>query len=267
MAITTLDGAIAGMQPARFIAKAATGTLVAGRPESLWGIAGSPGPGAYDTTLNGVTLTGPVDGQIPRTNPSSGNAYLARLTGSATQAGAFLLMDRIWHNGGIDITGAGPEFITSPTWPARSADGTTNGDGVLIALEVSATVGAGTPTIAVDYTNQAGVGTRTGFNVLATTASAAAGAVYFIGLQAGDTGVRSVEKITLGATWTSGTVHLVAYRLLAVLEIPIANGTNALDLVGGGMPRIYDGTVPWLAFVPNTTTTSTIVGSYVETHG
>ena len=31
--------------------------------------------------------------------------------------------------------------------------------------------------------------------------------------------------------------------------------------------RIYDGTVPWLVFVPNTTTASVVSGSYIETHG
>lgn len=94
MAITTLDGVLAGMQIPRIIAKSITATLVAGRPASLWSLAGSPGAGAFDNTLNGVTLTGPVNGQIPRTNPSSGNAYLARLTAGATQAGVLMVLDR-----------------------------------------------------------------------------------------------------------------------------------------------------------------------------
>jgi hypothetical protein len=267
MAITTLDGAIAGMQPPRFLAKSVTATLVAGRPASLWSLAGSPGAGAFDTTLNGVTLTSPINGQIPRTNPSSGNAYLARLSAAATQAGSLLLLDRLWHNGGYTITSTGAQNSTTPTWPARDMDGTTFGRGVFLAVEVSAATGAGTPTITISYTNKAGVAGRTATNIIATVASSAIGATYFIGLQAGDDGVQSVQSLTLSATWTSGTINLVAYRLLAQLEIPIANGTNAIDLVSSGMPRIYDGTVPWLVFVPNTTTASIITGSYVETHG
>lgn len=54
MAITTLDGAIAGMQTPRFVTKALSGTLVAGRPHSFWGVAGSPGAGARNATLNGA---------------------------------------------------------------------------------------------------------------------------------------------------------------------------------------------------------------------
>lgn len=270
MAITTLDGVIAGMQAPRFIAKSVTATLVAGRPASLWSLAGSPGAGSFDTTLNGVTLSSTsalVNGQIPHFNPASGNAHLARLTAGATQAGVLLLLDRLWHNGGFTITSTGAQSITSPTWPARSADGTTNGDGVLLAVEISAATGAGTPTITVGYTNQAGTASRTATNVQATVASSAIGATYFIGLQAGDTGVRSVQSLTLSATWTSGTMNLVAYRMIAALEIPVANTTAAIDAVTGGMPRLYDGTVPWLVFVPNTTTASIITGTYVETHG
>lgn len=267
MAITTLDGAIAGMQPPRQIAKRVTATLVAGRPASLWSLAGQPGAGAFDSTLNGVTLTGPQNGQIPRTNPGSGNAYLARLSAGATQAGVLLLLDRLWHNGGYTITSTGAQSITSPTWPARDVAGSTNGDGVCLAVEVSAATGAGTPTITIAYTNSSGTASRSATNVQATVASSAIGATYFIGLQAGDTGVRSVQSLTLSATWTSGTINLVAYRMLAALEIPVANCTNAIDVVTGGMPRIYDGTVPWLVFVPNTTTASIITGTYVETHG
>jgi hypothetical protein len=258
------------------IAKAVTATLVAGRPASLWSLAGSPGAGGFDTTLNGVTLSSTsalVNGQIPHFNPATGNAYLARLSATATQAGTLLLLDRIWHNGGYTITSTGAQNSTTPTWPSRcptsGTDDTpaTTGLGVLLALEISAATGAGTPTITISYTNQAGTAGRSATNIAATVASSAIGATYFIGLQAGDTGVRSVQSLTLSATWTSGTMNLVAYRVLAALELPGANIPNAIDAITGGLPRIYDGTVPWLVFVPNTTTASLIQGTYVETHG
>lgn len=258
------------MQIPRFFQKAVTATLVAGRPASLWSLGGSPGAGSFNTTLNGVTLSSSssmVAGQIPHVDPGSGNAYLARLTGAATQAGVLLLLDRLWHNGGYTITSTSAQNSTTPSWPSRSADGTANGDGVLLACEISAATGAGTPTITCAYTNQAGTGTRSATNVQATVASSAIGATYFIGLQAGDTGVRSLQSVTLSATWTSGTMNMVAYRLLAALEIPIAGVTNAIDMVTGGMPRLYNGVVPWLVFLPNTTTASIVTGSYVETQG
>lgn len=267
MAITTLDGAIAGMQFPRYIAKAVTGTMVAGRAWTTWALGGSPGAGAYDATLNGVALSASVNGQIPFTNPSSGNAYLARFTGTATQAGVLVLADRIWHNGGYTITSTAAQNSTTPAWPSRSIGGDTNGDGVLLALEISAATGAGTPTITISYTNQAGTAGRTGTNILATVATSAAGSMYMIGLQAGDTGVRSVQSLTLSATWTSGTMNLVAYRPIATLELPGALIPNAIDALTAGFPQMYSGSVPYLFFIPNTTTTSNITGSVVYTHG
>ena len=275
MPITTLDGAIAGFRPPMRFAKAVTATLVAGRPASLWSLGGAPGAGAFDSTLNGVTLSSTsalVAGQIPHYDSAS-NSYLARFAANATQAGLLLLLDRLWHNGGYTITSTSAQNSTTPTWPSRcptsGSDDTpsANGHAVMLAVEVSAATGAGTPTITISYTNQAGTASRTATNIIATVASSAIGATYFIGLQAGDTGVRSVQSLTLSATWTSGTINLVAFRELAALELPGAFIPNALDVITGGMPRIYNGTVPWLVFIPNGTSATNVQGTYMETHG
>jgi hypothetical protein len=276
MTISTVDQAGAGMRIPVWIAKAVTATLVAGRPASLWSLAGSPGAGGFDTTLNGVVLSSTsalVNGQIPHFNPATGNSHLGRLSGSATQAGKILLLDRLWHNGGYTITSTAAQNSTTPTWPSRCPTSgtddtpTTTGRGVLLALEISAATGAGTPTITISYTNEAGTASRTATNIIATVASSAIGATYFIGLQAGDVGVRSVQSLTLSATWTSGTMNLVAYRILAEMEMPGAFIPNAIDWLTSGAPRIYDGAVPWLVFVPNTTTATNFSGTYVETQG
>jgi hypothetical protein len=276
MAITTQDGVLNGAQTIRMFAKVATPTLVAGRPQSLWGLGGMPGAGAFDNTLNGVVLSSSStvpNGAIPHFDPASNQAYLARFAAMATQAGMLLLCDRLWHNGGITITSTSAQNITSPTWPARcptsGLDETpaTTGLGVHLALEVSGATGAGTPTITISYTNQDGTAGRTATNIAATVASSAAGATYLIGLQAGDQGVRSVQSITLSATWTSGTINLVAYRLLAMLPLIAGNVGNADDALTGNLPQIYNGTVPYLMFIPTTTTATIVVGSYGETHG
>jgi hypothetical protein len=275
VAITTLDGIFAGLRPPIEFAKSVTATLVAGRPASLWSLGGMPGAGSFDTTLNGVTLSSSStipNGAIPHYDPASGNAYLAYLDAMANQAGRLLVLDRIWHNGGYTITSTSAQNSTTPAWPNRNPtsgtdDTATNtGLGVMLALEISAATGAGTPTITVSYTNQAGTSGRTATNIIATVASSAIGATYFIGLQAGDTGVRSVQSVTLSATWTSGTMNLVAYRKLASIPLQ-AQIPNQADALTGLGTRIYNGTVPWLVFVPNTTTASVITGSYTETHG
>lgn len=270
MSITTLDGALAGMRPPVQFAKATTATLVAGRPASLWSLNGAPGPGSFDTTLNGVALSSSsalVNGQLYHQDPVSGSSYLARFSAAAAQGGKLLLLDRLWHNGGFTITSTSAQSITSPTWPARDANAATAGQGVMLAVEVSAATGAGTPTLTVSYTNQAGTSGRTAANIDATLASSAIGAFYRIGLAAGDTGVQSVQSLTLSATWTSGTINMVAYRLLAELELPSAYVPNALDALTSGFPLIPNGAVPFLVFIPNSATATPVSGSYVETQG
>ena len=84
---------------------------------------------------------------------------------------------------------------------------------------------------------------------------------------AGDLGVRAVTSYQQNATWTSGTAHIVLFRILAVLDCASANVGNAVDAVTGGMPRIYNGSVPFLVQIPSATTATNITGQYIETHG
>jgi hypothetical protein len=275
MAITTLDGAIAGMQPTWPFSKAATPTLVAGKPQSLWYLAGVPGAGAAPAaSLNGANLvssgglTSNIAGQLPWLDPGSGNSYLARLVADASIGGNLLLCDRLWHNGGYTITSTGAQSSTTSAWPARDINGSTNGVGVLFGLEVSAATGANAPTITVTYTNSGGTGSRTGAFIFPTAASASIGSFFPIGLQAGDVGVQSLQSIQFGGTaWASGTVNMVAYRVVASLEIPNVYVPNAIDLVTGGMSQFFNGSVPFLIFIPSSTTASLISGGYAVTQG
>lgn len=267
MAITTLDGALAGMRPPESYAKALSGTLVAGRPYTNFYAAGIPGAAVAPTPgLAGAALTS-YSGQIPVPS-ASGNTHLARFSGvSSAQAGMLLLCDRLWHNSGFTITQTTAQTVNSLTWPARDKNGATNGDGVYLGVEISGATGTGTPTITVSYTNSANTAGRTGTNTVATVASSAAGTFYPIGLAAGDTGVRSVQTLTLSATWTSGTMHLVAYRVLASLELSAAGLPNAVDALTSGMPRVYDNSVPFMIYIPQTTTSTQLTGQVIFTQG
>lgn len=267
MAITTLDGAIAGMQYARNFAKAVTGTMVAGRLISTWGLAGNPGAGSYNGTLNGTTVNSSDAGSLNFTNPVSGNTYLARFLGQATISGQLILCDRLWHNGGITITSTSSQAISSPTFPARDALGATNGDGVLLGIEVSATTGAGTPTITMGYTNSQGTTLRTATNIEPTVASTVLRTFHRIGLQAGDVGVRAVSSIQLSATWTSGTINVVAYRPICSIALSNANTPSMLDSLTSGFPQIFNDSSLFFLFVPSTTTTSNISGEVVWSQG
>jgi hypothetical protein len=244
----------------------------------MWGVAGSPGAGAFDTTLNGVTLDSTATGAIPRANPASGKAYVFGLsanagTNGAAQSGVFWLIDRLWHNGGFTITATTAQTIVSPTWPSRcptsAIDDTpsTGGYSVLLGLEVSVATGAGTPTATISYTNSAGTAGRSGAMIAAGQASSPAQSFYPIGLQAGDTGVRSVQSLTLSATWTSGTINLVAYRILGAVSALSVGMLSQADWYALGSQRIYDGAC--LSFLYNSPAASItgLSGQFTETQG
>jgi hypothetical protein len=268
VAITSLDQVIAGCQPPEHFLRTTAGLEGAGIKHSLFYNTGRPGQGSANAAgLAGAALTS-VAGQIPRANPASGNAYLARLSVASSNAGTLLLADRLWHNSGIAVATTTAQTVNSVTWPARDAQGATNGEGVMVALEVSASTtnaGAITNTV-ISYTNSAGVAGRTA-SLPSAPATALLGTFLPFTLAAGDTGVRSIQSITLGTSYVSGTIHLVAYRLLSTIGVPVANVEFSVDAVTAGFPRLYNNTVPFLIWLPAVSTATTLTGQYIETHG
>ena len=269
MAITTIDGVIAGFQIPKPMVKAGVSMSAAGamRGYTLWYANGNPGAGAAPTAgINGVAVSGnSVQGQIPRTDPGSGNAYLARLSVNASTAGVMMLIDRLWENSGLSVTSTSAQGITPATLPSRSGDGTTNGAQVMAGIEWSGAGGAGTPTVTLTYTDQSGGTGKTGTFVGVTTPPV--GTFEIFTLAAGDTGVRAPTSFIQNATRTSGTMHLVLFRILAQVEVSANNIGNALDALTGGMPQLYNGTVPQLLWFPSVTTATNFTGTYIETQG
>lgn len=266
MAITTLDGVLAGMQPPVFIYKNNTVTTTAARFHSPFYAAGTPGAAAAPAPgIGGAALT-TYAGQIPWTNPSSGNSYLARFSAASNKAGIIILADRLWHNSGIDVTSTGAQTINSATWPARDMNGATDGAGVQIGVEVSTAMGAGTPTFTMVYTNSGGTGSKSTVTQ-AMVASMAVGSFIPVPLAAGDTGVRSIQTWTQSATMTSGAYHLVAYRILAKVDIYSAGMGMAVDSLTGGFVRLYDNTVPFPLFLPAGAATYDLYGQLIVSQG
>lgn len=268
MAITTLDGVVAGYQQPIFFHKVGATMEAAGQMHTFLYSAGSGLGAATANTeaIAGAALTS-YAGQVPYTNPSSGNAYLCRHSVASNQPGTFFLIDRMWHNSSMDETSTASQTVNSAAWPARDINGATDGDGVMIALEVStATTNGAQQTATVTYTNQDGTGSRTG--TITIPVSAVAGTFCPMSLQAGDTGVRSIQSIQFSATLGTGVTHLVAYR---VIDGPIvclaANSSNQSDFVGTGHVRCYDNTVPQPVVIPQATTAMTVWFGFQWVHG
>lgn len=271
MAIT-LDTIAAGFQAPQPILKvgvtmAAVGAL---RGYTPWYAAGNPGASTANAAgINGQAVTqalgATVDGRLRRTDPPGGtNAYLGRLAINASQAGTLWLIDRLWHNSGLVTTSTAAQAIAAAALPARSGDGTVNGANVMAAVEWSAVGGAGVPTVTLTYTDQDGNAGATG--TLTGVAAPPAGTVEIFTLAAGDTGIRAPTSFIQSATRTSGTMHLILFRMLAQVEVTSANIGNAIDALTSGRPREFDGTTLQLLWFPSATTAVNLSGGYIETH-
>jgi hypothetical protein len=260
MAITTLDGIIAGLKPPVPFLKNGAATT-AGRWYSPLYVAGMPGAAAAPSPgAAGAALT-TYAGALPFSNPASGNSYLARFSAAANVAGRLRLCDRLWHNSGLSVTSTSAQTVNSAAFPARDRNGTTNGQDILIGLEVTTVMGAGTPAINLSsYTNQDGTTGKVG-PTFAMPTTAAVGSFFEFPLAAGDSGVRAISTYTANATMTSGAFSLVAYRILAELDIQLGNTGLVLDAIAAGFPQLYDNTVPFLLWLPATTTAPTLTGS------
>jgi hypothetical protein len=268
MAITTLDGAIAGMRAPQSILKIGAAGEGAGFFQSLWGVAGFPAAGAQQAGVNGAIYTGPnAQGQIQIPAAVGGqNIYLARLAATANIAGKLVLADRLWANTLANTAGA--QAISSPAWPARSSDGTANGEGVLVGLEFSvASTQASTSAATLTYTDQGGTtGQVTTMNPV-IPATPALMSFYPFPLLAGDSGIRAVSSFNHVNAQTGSTSHLVAYRPLASINIAGAFIGDAIDALTSGFPRLFDNSVPFLLWLPSAGTATTVVGEAVFTQG
>lgn len=267
MAITTLDGIIAGMQQPEEILKVGTLMEAAGVLHSHFYAPGRPGAAAVSITgLSGEALTS-YPGQIPFSNPVSGNSYIARFQMSSTIAGSFLLADRLWHNSGILVTTLTEQTVNSVVFPARDKFGTINGNGIMVALEVTVATSnaAAVTTISMRYLNQNGIENIA--TIPSFPATATIGSFIPFTLVAGDTGVKQVLAITLGTSLIGGNVGLVAYRTLTSVDILLANLGQAVDALQSGFVRLYDNTVPFILQLPTTTTATTLRGQLIVTQG
>jgi hypothetical protein len=245
VAIGSVNQLIFGqLRPFSWRKATATGEA-AGEQFSTFYTAGAPGAAAAPTGLNGAALTA-YAGQIPFPAAVTGD-YVELSEFTATQGGnvgGVWLMDRLWHNGTIVVTTTTGQAITHPGLPARDRSGSSNGDGVFAALEVSTATGnAGAITnTTITYTNSDGTASRTG-TITSFPATAVAGTFVQFNLAAGDTGIRSIQTLTLGTSYVSGTIHLVMFRPIAHIGLAVANVGAAAP---PGIRRMWDSSVPFI---------------------
>lgn len=265
MSFTRVDDLVAnGLGIYQVIAKDSGTAKAAGQAHTPWYQTGIIPAGAAPTGgLAGNLIIGTVAGQIPI--PAAVASTTVRMTRLAlTQTGNIgnvWVIDKNWGNVPV-VTTTGSQAVVSPNWSNRDASGSTNGAKIYLALECSAATGnAGAITnTTVSYTNSAGTSGRTA-TLSSWPITAVAGTWQMFSLQAGDDGVRSVQSITLGTSYISGQVHLVAFRLVAELATPNTNVANVAGFANLGMPTVWDSSVLQLVYWPTGTALGAVAGS------
>lgn len=242
---------------------------VAGVFYGWWKDTGFPGawapgtPGLAGRTTDGTTTTDA--GCLPVQNPASGSNYVSMFNVASTVVHQIQMWDVLWVNSGIAVTTTTGQTINSVTWPARDINGSTNGVGVQAAIIVTTatTNGADVTNTTLTYTNDQGTGSRTA-TLAIFRATAVAGFVGIFQLAAGDTGIRSIQTLTLGTSYGAGAVSLIAFVPIVGAPAMLANvgGITGLSYMNPGI-RIYNGTCLLPFGLVSATTATSITGTLV----
>lgn len=233
---------------------------------------GSPGGGAAPGAVAVPTST--TKGAIPFTNASGGREkrLLAAMFayGPVAAVGSdaitdIILYDRLLHCSNLSGTTTGAQNVQSGSGVVLTRH--TGGVGNEIWIEIYGTaIGATPQTVTCSYTNQAGTSGRTTQTIpigAATSANSIKAILETVRvpLQAGDTGVQSVETLTLsGSTGTAGVMGVtIANR---ITNIPIHDGVGRCDFTYGdsGTYMIEDNACLALLWRPSSGTQPSIMG-------
>jgi hypothetical protein len=138
-------------------------------------------------------------------------------------------------------------------------NGGTNGEGCMIAM-LTTTANTNAAAIAnatVSYTNSAGVAGRTAtLTAIAgsqITISPVIGTITWFNLAAGDTGVKSIESITLGTSLVAGAVSFMICRDIANVGTTIVN-VMAQKVIGMPGIKLYNGSCILHCYLASATT-------------
>lgn len=265
---TSVNSIVAGLKPpVRFQKNAFTGEA-AGQWHNLGIVPGNPGvwtlgaPGMAGASV----VANALGGALRFDNPTTGEAKLARFVQQLlANVQAIMLFDLLWYQSGIAEATTTAQTINSVSFPARDIAGTINGDGVEAWMHTTTVSGNGSPitNTTLGYTNQAGTASRSAGLAYDFPATAVAGTMVPFGLQDSDRGVRSIQTVTLGTSYVSGQVELIAIRPVATII-----GAQALfDWAALGFPRLFNDSALYMAAKLSGTAAGIIDGELNFSHG
>jgi hypothetical protein len=264
MAIVTMDGLVAALAASQFVDtyEASITSQAAGSFASLWTAGGHPAAGATPASVGGAIPTSATAGAIPFTNPTGGNTlYLARGMASSANTNSIILIDRLVHTAGLSGTSTSAQTVGTGTI-TRTYNAGTN---VSCWIEVYTQLGATGVTATVSYTNQSGTSGKSGSAAIPATAKV--GCVIPVSLASGDTGVQSVQTVTLSAsTGTAGSFGVTLAQRICTFPVIAALG-QIMDYAQLSLPVIQPSACLSYYVLCSTTTTGTIISELTFAQG
>jgi hypothetical protein len=263
-----------------FWRKTPSQTTVAGTWFDLSMSPGNPAPQYYAASpLVSQQMKRSTDGGFNHgSTDTTKNKYLNRfLMMSASATGMpcpYILCDYLLYYPFVDTGTNDEQLLTNSVSLPRFTDG----KGVqVIAVSVAASGGL-QPTFVINYTNSDGVAGRVSkthtlhtatFNgaLMSLNATATVSHFPFIGLQYGDSGVRSIESVTF---LTGTDVGLLSFVLVKPLMTAghleqTAPSETICQFHNGDMPRIYDDAFLSLLMLPNGSLSGVALHGEIET--
>lgn len=243
---------------------AAPPATVAGRYTSLWQYQGSRGFGAVASS-SGENPTNATNGSLRQVDATGGRTlWLLGAIATCLAPGTVEYYDRLAAENGNSGT-----VTTAQTLTGCSVTRYTGAESVgnQIWVEITTQIGTTATTITASYTNQDGTSGRTTIaTAIGGTGLREAQRVIKLPLANGDTGVRSVESVTvLATTGTAGAFSVLIVRPLLFVPIPLVSCGGIVSLLGqlGGPVPIQPGACIARLWHPNLTTAPELADTLV----
>jgi hypothetical protein len=223
MAITTRDGLIAAIAASRCVQfQKPSFSTTAGGIYTHFRNPGLPTTGGSAPASTGVALSRSSAGAMPIPGPDD-TSYITSFEAIIGTAQCLMLADRLVEFGGLVANSTSTQTVSALALPSRASAETD----VELWLEVYTAGGAtASASVTASYTNQDGTASRTAtlMGGTPTNGLTTVHRSYQFSLQAGDTGVQSVQSLTFGtSSGTAGNVGLVLRRTLLTGSTVAAN--------------------------------------------
>lgn len=204
---------------------------------SIWQSGDPVGLSASGNTTTGVVPTSATTGAA-FIEPFSGTGYITGVDFMSDFAGRIVLYDRLFHAGSFSTAVGVTSLSSQPSYSSRVPGGT---DYTGLQIWVEAFVGGGgtaaSNTYRAQYTNQDGTtGRVTGIRQKANNV---AGWCVQLPLEAGDTGVQTIENFEIVASSSPATVSVFVARPLWTGRVQFNGRSYSHWLDQTGMPQVF----------------------------